>query len=200
MTYKVCRKRSTTTFKINDQYCKIFFTPLKPWNGDYWMWDIGFAVSKSKRQLNDWYAKKKNKRTKKLTSQLTGKGGIRTLTEGLRTVLKMRWTLEPGDCLFLGCESCEPEKQFRAYCRWLKDHPDWRVDVEGKRFWWHRPPFAGDPLYEMGRIIPTVPEDPLAPVVELNYFQSFLFDPFPGVLEDMLQSTAQTHCQSDQAQ
>ena len=200
MTYKVCRKRSTSTFKINDQYCKIFFTPLKPWNGEYWMWDIGFAVSKSKHQLNDWYTKKKNKRAKKLTTQLTGKAGIKTLTEGLRTVLRMRWTLEPGDCLFLGCESCEPEKQFRAYCRWLKDHPDWRVDVENKRFWWHRPPFADDPLYELGRIIPTVPADPLAPVVELNYFQSFLFDPFPEVLEDMLQSMAQIHCQSDQAQ
>lgn len=200
MTYKVCRKRSTTTFKINDQYCKLFFRPLKPWKDAYWMWEVSFAVSKSKRQINDWYARKGNKRAKTLGKQLTGKSGIKTLTEGLHNVLLFRWTIPPGDCLFLDCESCNPEKQFRAYCRWLKDHPDWRVDVEGKRFWWHRPPYADDPLYQLGKIIPMAPADPLAPVVDGKYFESFLFDPFPGVLEDMLGSMVQTDCQSDQAQ
>lgn len=200
MTYKVCRKRSTTTFKINDQYCKIFFRPLKPWTDSSWIWEVSFAVSKSKRQINDWFKRRKNKRGRKLNEQLTGKSGIKTLTEAVRTVLKFRWKLEPGDCLFFSCESCQPEKQFRAYCRWLKDHPDWRVDLEQKKFWWHRPPYVDDPLYDLGKITPTVPEDPLAPVVDANYFQCFLFDPFPGVLEDMLQSMVQKDYQLDQAQ
>jgi len=200
MTYKVCRKRSTTTFKINDQYCKLFFTPLRQWNRDHWIWEIGFAVSKSKRQINDWYARKKNKRANKLKSQITGKSGIKPLNTALPLVLKFRWKIEPGDCMFLDCQSNQPDKQFRAYKYWLKHHPDWGLDVEHKRLWWHRPPYLGDPLYELGRIIPMVPADPLAPVVDGKYFESFLFDPFPGVLEDMLGSMVQTGSQSDQAQ
>ena len=200
MTHRVCRKRSTTTFKVNDQYCKLFLTPLYQYRPNHWVWKVGFAVSKSKRQLNDWYYERSNRRSKKLHSQLTGKAGIKTITQGFNQVLLQRWNLEPGDCLFIDCTSIEVEKQFHAFSRWLRYHPDWEVDFNGKVFWWHRPPYARDPLYELGRITPVVPADPLAPLVDEKYFQSFLFHPFPGVLEDMLQSTAQTDCQSDQAQ
>ena len=200
MTYRVCRKRSTTTFKINNQYCKVFLTPLRRWEGEYWIWQLSFAVSKSKRQINDWYKNKKNKSVLNLKNQITGRSGIKTITEGFRQALLLRWGLEPGDILFLDCTSKEADKQFRAFCRWLRYHPEWTVDVENKVFWWQRPPYRFDPLYEMGRIIPVVPEDPLAPVVEQQYFECFRVDFHPGVLEDMLQSMVQTHCQSDQVQ
>lgn len=200
MTYRVCRKRSTTTFKINDQYCKVFLTPIKEFNPGRWVWKVGFAISKSKRQLNDWDKRKKNKRSVNLHNQISGRSGIKTITEGFRQVLLMRWNLEPGDALFLDCTSKKPDAQFRSWSRWLRYHPDWNVDVIDKAFWWHRPPYGGDPIYEMGRIIPVVPEDPLAPLVDEQYFACFRVDFHPGVLEDMLQSMVQKSNQSDPVQ
>lgn len=195
MTYRVCRKRSTTTFKVNDQYCKLFLIPLHPSGTDHWVWKFGFAVSKSKRQLNDWFNEKKNQRSRLLHQQITGKSGVIPIVRGFQNVLTMRWNLQPGDALFIDCTSVEADKQFSAFSRWLRYHPDWLVDPINKMFWWHRPPYAGDPLYELGEITPMVPADPLAPLVGEQYFQSFLFHPYPGVLEDMLQSKTETENQ-----
>jgi len=192
MTYRVCRKRSTTTFKVNDQYCKVFLTPLYEYEPNHWVWKFGFAVSKSKRQLNDWYQKKKNQRSRLLHTQITGKSGVIPIIRGFDCVLRMRWQLEPGDAVYIDSTSARRHTQFRAFLRWLPRHPDWEADCFNKIFWWHRPPYAGDPLYKMGKIIPVVPEDPLAPLVSEQYFQSFLFHPYPGVLEDMLQSKTET--------
>lgn len=200
MTYRVCRKRSTTTFKINNQYCKLFLTPLHEYRPNHWVWKFGFAVSKSKRQLNDWYNQKKNQRSKLLHNQITGKAGMKTIIRGFENVLLLRWNIEPGDCLFIDCTSAESTKQFSAFSRWLRYHPDWEVDPANKVFWWHRPPYAGDPLYEMGQIIPVVPEDPLAPLVDEQYFSCFRVHFLPGVLEDMLQSMTQIKNQSSPAQ
>ena len=200
MTYRVCRKRSTTTFKVNDQYCKLFLTPLYEYEPNHWVWKFGFAVSKSKRQLNDWNEERGNRRSRLLHSQITGKGGMKTIIQGFHHVLLMRWNLEPGDCLFIDCTSAEADKQFKAFSRWLRYHPDWEVDYHNKKFWWHRPPYAGDPLYSMGKITPKVPADPLAPLVDAAYYEPFLFHPHPGVLEDMLQSKSETENQSCQVQ
>lgn len=164
------------------------------------MWQVHVAVSKSKRQLNDWYKEKKNKRCNNLKSHLTGKSGIKILTTSVNSILKLRWNLEPGDCLYIDCQSCKADKQFRTYYYWVKNHPDCCIDTEKKRVWWHRPPYVGDALYEMGRIIPVVPEDRAAPLVGEQYFECFRVDFHPGVLEDMLQSMVQTDSQSTQAQ
>jgi hypothetical protein len=200
MTYRLSRKRSTTTFKINDQYCKVFLTPVEQFNTDNWVWKVGFAVSKSKRQLNDWNSERKNKRAQQLRNSISGRSGIKTITEGFRQVLLMRWNLEPGDALFIDCTSKKADAQFRAFSRWLDYHPDWNSDVISKMFWWHRPPYGGDPIYELGRIIPVVPEDPLAPLVDEQYFACFRVDFHPGVLEDMLQSMVGKSNQSDPVQ
>ena len=200
MTYRVSRKRSTTTFKINDQYCKVFLTPEFCFKKNHWVWRVGYAISKSKRQINDWYKNKKNKRANNLRSHLTGKGGFKSSSYGLKKVLLMRWQLEPGDCLYIDCTSRRPAKQFQVWSRWLAYHPDWESDFFARKFWWHRPPYASEPLYKLGEIKAKVPADPLAPVVRENYFDCFLFHPFPGVLEDMLQSMVGKDCQSNQVQ
>lgn len=200
MTYRVCRKRSTTTFKVNDQYCKLFLSPLHEYEPNHWVWKFGFAVSKSKRQLNDWYNQRSNQRSKLLHTQITGKAGMKTISQGFHEVLLMRWNLEPGDCLFIDCTSAKADKQFNAFSRWLRYHPDWEVDAYNKKFWWHRPPYAGDPLYSIGKIIPKVPANPLAPSVDAAYYEPFLFHPHPQVLEGMLQSKIETENQSSPAQ
>lgn len=200
MTYRVCRKRSTTTFKLGDQYCKVFLTPRYPYVNDRWLWKFGFAVSKSKRQLNDWYKGKKNKRAEKLRENLTGRQGIKTITQGFHHVLLMRWLIEPGDALFIDCTSIQKFKQFRAFYRWTKQHPDWVVLPSERLFMWYRPPYWNDPIYECGKITAAVPADPTAPVVESAYYECFLLDPDPEVLQDMLRSRVEIENQSDLVQ
>lgn len=200
MTYRVCRKRSTTTFKLGDQYCKLVLEPNYVYVDDRWVWKFGFAVSKSKRQLNDWYNERKNKRAKNLGSRLTGKQGMKTISQGFHHALLMRWQIEPGDVVYIDCRSVNSEKQFRAYYRWTAKHPDWVILPNERLFMWYRPPYWNDPIYQCGKITGVVPADPTAPVVESAYYECFLLDPDPEVLEDMLRSKVETKNQSDLVQ
>ena len=47
-------------------------------------------------------------------------------------MLKLRWIVEPGDVIFLDCTSGDPERQFKAWSRWHKYHPEWTIDYEKK--------------------------------------------------------------------
>jgi hypothetical protein len=200
MTYKVCRKRSTTTFKINNQVCKVFLNPLFKGENGHWIWELSFAIGKSKRDLNDWFNQRKNKRANRIKKRLTGKNGLKPLNKAAQISLQMRWQIEPGDCILVNCQSKYVYKQFKAMFYWLKHQPDIVHNSFKKQLWWHRPPYPGDPIYELGKIIPAAPANPLAPVVDLNYFDSFRVEFHPQVLEDMLKSMVQKSNQSDQVQ
>ena len=58
---------------------------------------------------------RKNKRARSLRKKLTGDVGLRAIAEGWRTVLKLRWNIEPGDSITFDCTSGKPEQQFRAF-------------------------------------------------------------------------------------
>jgi len=66
MTYRVRRKLISSKFKINNQLCKVFLEPWYEQTNGFWGWNVGFAVGKSNRQLNDWYHGRKNKRRRSL--------------------------------------------------------------------------------------------------------------------------------------
>ena len=91
MTYRVCRHITSSTFTVNGQLCKVFLDPQFEYRPGFWMWNVGFAVGKSRRQLNDWYWKRKNKRWRSLHQQFVGTSGIRTISRGFKEVLKLRW-------------------------------------------------------------------------------------------------------------
>jgi len=137
------------------------------------MWNVGFAVGKSRRQLNDWYQGRKNKRWRSLHQHLVGTSGMRTISKGFKEVLKLRWNIEPGDVICLDCTSKEPEKQFRTWMRWTKKHPEWTVDFQEKKFFWHRPPYPDDSIRQQFRIRPVTPADPLANTSESRYYDCF---------------------------
>ena len=173
MTYRIRRKFTSSTFKVEGQICKIFLEPIKEYEPGYWFWNTGFAVGKSIRQLNDWYWKRKNKRVRRMRHKFTGKSGMKTIRAGFEAVLRLRWCIEPGDCLALDCTSGDPARQFRAWSRWHKYHPEWIIDYENKEFLWHRPPYGDDPIRKDFKIVPLIPKDPLANTFRENYFECF---------------------------
>ena len=131
------RQFTTSTFFVEGQRCKIFFQRLSEFKKGFWAWNVGFAVGKSNRQLNDWYWKRKNKRARSINNKMTGKAGLKTIKKGFEEVLKLRWIVNPGDVIFLDCTSGDPERQFKAWSRWHRYHPEWTIDYEKKIFFFH---------------------------------------------------------------
>ena len=169
------RRRKFTTYKffVEGQICKIFFQPQKEFEKGFWSWNVGFAVGNSNRQLNDWYWKKKNKRSRSVHRQMTGKVGLKGVTKFFTEILRLRWTIEPGDVLFCDCTSYKPEQQFKVGHRFVKRHPVWTIDYENKIFFWHRPPYANDPIWKDHEIIGKIPANPLQNTENNLYFDCF---------------------------
>lgn len=173
MSYRVCRKFISSTFRVEDQLCKIFLEPCFENQNGFWIWNFGFAVGKSRRQLNDWYWNRKNKRARSLKKRMVGRSGAKTLTKALDRLLVLRWNLPPGDGLFFNCVSGKPEKQFRVFQRWQRVHPDCIINFERKEFWWYRPPYPNDAVWQHFEIIPLIPADKRISLIGDNYFSAF---------------------------
>ena len=173
MTHRVRRKLISTKFKINSTLCKIFFEPWMEYLPGFWAWNVGFAVGKGNRQINDWYKKRKNKRYRSLNNKLTGLEGFKTISLGFKTVLDMRWRIPPGDSIILDCTSGDPERQFKTWKHWHRHHPEWTIDEVKKEFYWTRPPYPDDPIWKEGTIIPKIPENRYASVKGDPYFDCF---------------------------
>ncbi len=189
MSYRVCRKFTSSTFTVEGQLCKIFLEPLTQYEEGFWIWNVGFAIGKSNRQLNDWYWKRKNKRRRAIENHFHGRAGIKAIKRGFEEVLRLRWLIEPGDAIVLDCTSGDPERQFRAWSRWHRYHPEWVIDPIKREFLWYRPPYANDPVRKSFNITGVVPEDPLGNTVGERYFDCFRVQP---KVQDIDLSTDQT--------
>lgn len=184
MSYRRTRHSTSHTFKCKGQLCKIFLEPVFEYQPGFWMWNVGFAIGKSNRQLNDWYKRKRNKRYRSLNNKLTGTTTGAAILKAGKKVFEMRWLIPPGDAIQLDCTSAEPDKQFVAWQRWLKhfNHPDWKVDVHQKMFYWFRPPYPSDQIWKDKRIYirPAHIRNLQTNSAGLNYFQSFNVLPKQG--------------------
>jgi len=189
MTYRVRRKFTSTTFCIDDQICKIFFSPEREYKNGFWLWKVGFAVGKSKRQLNDWFNDRKNKRALSLHKKITGRTGMKAIRKGFQEVLRLRWIIPPGDCIELDCTSGDPDRQFRAWGRWHRYHPEWSINYETKIFYWYRPPYPDDSIWKSFDVIPITPDDRLANTVRERYFDCFRIKPKGGRKDVSMEQT-----------
>ena len=169
------RRRKFTTYKffVEGQICKIFFHPQKEFKKGFWIWNVGFAVGNSNRQLNDWYWKRKNKRSRSVHRQMTGKIGMKGVTKFFKEILKLRWILEPGDVFYCDCTSHKPEQQFKIGLRFVRNHPDWAIDYDKRIFFWHRPPHANDPVWDKYKVIGKTPANPLLNTDSYRYEDCF---------------------------
>lgn len=177
MSYRVCRKFTSSTFTVDGQLCKVFFQPLAEYEPGFWLWNVGFAIGKSRRQLNDWYWKRKNKRRRKIENHFHGRSGMKAILRGREEVFRLRWMIPPGDAIVLDCTSGDPERQFRAWCRLCKHHPEWVIDPIKKEFYWYRPPYSNDPIRKAFNITGVMPVDPQANTVGERYFDCFRVQP-----------------------
>ena len=189
MTYRVRRKFISTKFCIDDQICKIFLNPLREYREGYWSWKVGFAVGKSNRQLNDWFNERKNKRSRSLHQKITGRTGMKAIRRGFQEVLKLRWLIQPGDCVELDCTSGDPDRQFHAWSRWHKYHPEGVINYEQKSFYWYRPPYPDDAVWKSFDIIPITPVDRSANTIGEKYFECFRVKPKGNKKEFSMEET-----------
>ena len=178
MSKRIRRKSISNTFKIKGHLCKVIISPWCKLENGFWAWNVGFAVGKSNRQINDWYHMRKNKRARSLRKKFTGDVGLRAIAEGWRTVLKLRWNIEPGDSITFDCTSGKPEQQFRAFQYWRRYHCDWLYDEDKLEFYWTRPPYPDDTIWKKAEIIGVTPKNPLEPIHPGAYFDCFTLLPY----------------------
>ncbi len=190
MTYRVRRKFTSSKFCVDGYLCKVFLEPVEEYDCGFYIWNIGLAIGKSNRQLNDWYRRKKNKRARTLEGKINGHIGLKALRRGYEEILKMRWKIEPGDALSAVCISGAPDKQFKAFHRWIRRHPEIAINYQNREFIWYRPPFPRDPVRKQFKIIPIVPTDKLMSTMGSSYYDCFRVQPkVPDSLLSMEQIT-----------
>jgi hypothetical protein len=140
MTYRAHRRTLTSTFKVGKHVCKVF---LEPWSEEEGisgvLWNVGFAVGRSRRQVNDWYYHRRNKRFRSLNKQMTGTEGLKPISKGFKEVLRLRWFIPEGDTIVIHCSSSDSAKQYKTFSRWRRWNPDWFVDEICEEFYWTKP-------------------------------------------------------------
>ena len=189
MSNRIKRKAISCTFQVQGQLSKIFLVPQQQYQPGRWLWNVGFAVGFSRRQLNDWYWKRRNKRARSLEKHMIGTSGIKAIARGFDKLLSLRWHIPPGDLLMLDCTSGDPERQFHAWTRWQKYHPDCCIDYEQKKFFWYRPPYPSDNIWDYFKIIPVTPSDPKANCVGERYFDCFRVQPKDDYIQQSNEGT-----------
>ena len=113
---------------------------LKAGSGVVWLGSI--ANARSVRQINDWMKRRKNRRTRRLDGNLTGKSGNKVQAIAIRALREWVDYIPPGDSVVFRCESAMSAKQFRVWKKWILRHewdlnPD--IDEELKSFFFYKP-------------------------------------------------------------
>lgn len=141
MTYRIKKKKKVYTKSIGKGY--LLKMRLLPWihTSKGCVWLAALAVSKSKRQINDWLEDRKQRiRVRRLASSLTGKIGNRVQGIAIRQVRQWVSELPKGHSIALRCESALPEKQFRVWKKWFERREDirWEINEEHKSFFFYK--------------------------------------------------------------
>jgi hypothetical protein len=116
----------------------------RPWIqvGDTVVWLICIAVSKSKRQLNDWLNQRKNKRVHSLSSNMTGKSGPQPLFWAFKQMHIVQDALPVMDSLWFWFDAVEKDKQRRVYMKWFERYakPGWQYLKDSDSFYFFKSP------------------------------------------------------------
>lgn len=138
-THQYRRKKTIELVLPNKTYLKMRIKPTI-YTSSGCVWIVSLAVARSKRQINDWFNKRKRKAACRLNYRLTGTFGF--LVQGLAVRYLRQWAIElpPGDSISFCCESALPEKQFRIWQRWFQLHEDpaWQISKEYKSFFFYK--------------------------------------------------------------
>ena len=134
------RKKTGTISLPQGRLLKLRLIPwIRTTHGCVWL--ASLAVSKSRRQINDWMKRRSNTRVRRLDTSLTGKIGNGVQAIAIRQVRQWMLEIPDGDSICMRCESALPEKQFRVWKKWFAKHEDirWEASDEHKSFFFYKP-------------------------------------------------------------
>jgi hypothetical protein len=119
MRKRKVKKKLLTVFLPGNYFMKLRLVSwMRTPTGTIWL--ASLAVSKSKRQINDWMNRRtRTKRVKRLDSNLTGRLTVKLMLQVMEQVHVWCDELSNGDMFVFNCESAEPQKQFRVWGKWL---------------------------------------------------------------------------------
>lgn len=173
MSLRRRRKFTSSTFELDGKLCKVFLEPWYEYSKGFWVWNVGFAIGNSRRQLNDWYHQRQNKRARGIRGKFIGKSGLKAIRKGFEEVQRIRWSIPPGDVLIIDCTSGDPDRQYRAFSRWSTLYPDFIADPIKKEFHWSRPPYPHDEVWKDCHVTGYTPKDLRMSTVDRNYYRCF---------------------------
>ena len=140
MTFRITRRKTVSITRLPKGF--LLKLQMRPWiyTDEGVVWIASFAVGKSTRQINDWMKERKNRRTRRMATSLTGKEGNKTQAIAIRQVRDWVEQLPIGDSLTLRCESKLSEKQFRVWKKWFTNHENsaWEISDEHKAFFFYK--------------------------------------------------------------
>jgi hypothetical protein len=139
---RIKRQKAVTFHHLEDG--SLVKTRLIPWLkvGKRMVWLGSIANARSNRQINDWLMRRKNRRTRRLDGNLTGKSGNKVQAIAVRALREWVDYIPAGDSVVFRCESAMPAKQFRVWKKWILRH-DWDlnpdIDEDLKSFFFYKP-------------------------------------------------------------
>lgn len=138
---KFTRSKKISTLKLDDG--TLLRVRLIPWIPveDRYIWLVSMAVGKSNRQINDWMNKRKNRRARRLSTQLNGKFAMQLQLLAMDQVRTWMDEHPAGDSMTFRCESAKADKQFRIWKKWFrrKEAVEWQVLDEELAFYYYKP-------------------------------------------------------------
>jgi hypothetical protein len=119
MRRRKVKKKLLTVFLPGNYFMKLRLVSwMRTPTGTIWL--ASLAVSKSKKQINDWMNRRtRTKQVKRLDSNLTGRLTVKLMLQVMEQVHIWCDELNNGDMFVFNCESAEPQKQFRVWGKWL---------------------------------------------------------------------------------
>ena len=142
MTYrpKRCIKRFILKTKQNEWVA----ITAKPWVyvDKTCVWLVVLGVSKSRRQLSDWFHSRPTKRARKLKHSMSGNSGAKPLTWGFSKLKDFQDHIPWYDGLWFWFDAVEKDKQRRVYMKWFqkKGATDWQYMEDSDSFYYFKDP------------------------------------------------------------
>jgi hypothetical protein len=140
MTFRIKQRKKVFTVNIGRGY--ILKMRLLPWwrttTGRVWI--VSLAVSRSKRQINDWMNRKQSQRVRRLDISLTGKIASKAQIIAVRQLREWVNELPYQHVIHLKCESALPDKQFQVWKKWFerRENMRWEINPDTKSFFFYK--------------------------------------------------------------
>lgn len=143
-------KRKAKRFTLQTKCKEIAVLQAKPWvyvqtpgtSTQTCVWLVCLAVSKSRRQINDWLNCRKNKRSRSLSKNMTGHSGPQPLYWAFYKLKTIEEHIPDWDSLWFWFDAIEKDKQRRVYIKGFNKYgnPNWQYLPEKDAFYFFKNP------------------------------------------------------------